>query len=247
MNKPFLVLQSRPEDEPADNELEAFMTFGGLGKDDIHRVRMEQGAMPRINLNDYSAVLVGGGPYNVSDPEDFKPPEQRRFEKELGELLEEVYDRDFPYFGNCYGLGFLAKFLGVDVSKDRYYEPVGALTINLTDAAKNDPLTSGMDKSFRAFAGHKEAVQFLPQDAVLLGSSPTCPVHFMRVKQNLYGSQFHPELDKDGIALRIRFYKNKGYFPPADAESLIDAAYREDVTEPIKILRRFVDRYSTPV
>jgi GMP synthase (glutamine-hydrolysing) len=80
----------------------------------------------------------------------------------------------------------------------------------------------------------------------LLGSSQTCPVHLIRVKENIYGSQFHPELDKEGIALRIRFYKHKGYFPPEEAESLIAAANREDITEPAKILRRFVEHYSQP-
>jgi GMP synthase (glutamine-hydrolysing) len=246
MVKPFLVLQSRPEDEPADSELAAIMGFGGLTSDDVHRVQLDREKLPSVNLKNYSAVIVGGGPYNVSDPEYLKPPEQRTFEKDVKRLLADIYTNDFPYFGNCYGLGLLADFLGARVGQERYHEVVGALTIELSDAAKNDQLMKGIRSSFRAFAGHKEAVQTTPDHAVLLGSSQTCPVHLIRVKENIYGSQFHPELDKEGIALRIRFYKHKGYFPPEEAESLIAAANREDITEPAKILRRFVEHYSQP-
>jgi GMP synthase (glutamine-hydrolysing) len=247
MVKPFLVLQSRPEDEPADSELAAIMVFGGLESDDVHRVQLDRETLPAINLNDYSAVIVGGGPYNVSDPEYLKPPEQLKFEKDVKRLLEDIYNNDFPYFGNCYGLGLLADFLGAKVGQERYHEDVGALTVTLSDAAKNDQLTNGIERSFRAFAGHKEAVQNMPAHTVLLGSSQTCPIHLIRVKENIYGSQFHPELDKEGLALRIRFYKHKGYFPPEQADSLIEAGNRENVTEPPKILRRFVERYSQPV
>ena len=50
----------------------------------------------------------------------------------------------------------------------------------------------------------------------------------------------------DGLALRINIYKHAGYFAPEEAQDLIDAAYRESelVTEPVKILRRFVEKYA---
>ena len=38
----------------------------------------------------------------------------------------------------------------------------------------------------------------LPPTAVLLATSPRCPVQMFRVKQNLYATQFHPELDVRG-------------------------------------------------
>ncbi|HVI60666.1 MAG TPA: glutamine amidotransferase [Candidatus Saccharimonadales bacterium] len=242
MAKPFLILQLRPEDEASDDELAAFMKFGGLKPSEVRRIRMEQQPMPDIDLADYAGVIIGGGPSNVSDDEAAKSPAQRRFESELRSLLTEVIERDFPLLGACYGLGILAIHLGGTVSKEKYSEEVGAITIKLTADAQNDPLTTGLPPSFRAFAGHKEACQDLPPGAALLAGSETCPIQMIRVKKNIYATQFHTELDQAGLALRINIYKDAGYFPPQDADKLIEAARAETVTVPEIMLRRFVER-----
>ena len=239
--KKFLILQSRPEDEVADNEYEAFVNFGGIDPERVERVRMEKSGLPSLRLRDYAAVIVGGGPYCVSDED--KPPEQVRLEAQLRDMMEEVIGMDFPFLGACYGLSLLAEALGGKVSKDKYAETVAATAIALTPEAENDPLTAGIPSGFLAFGGHKESCQDLPPGAVLLGSSAGCPVHLIRYKRNIYGTQFHPELEKVGLALRINYYRHKGYFPPEEADSLIAAAEDVEITEPVKILQRFVQRY----
>lgn len=245
--KPFLILQLRPEDEASDDEYQAFLKFGGLKPNETQRIRIEKESIPSIDLANYSAVIVGGGPSNVSDAAKKKSSDQLRFEAELHELLDNIIEADFPYLGACYGLGILADHLGGRVSKEKYSEPVGAVSINLTEDAKNDPLTRDLTPSFRAFAGHKEACQEVPPGAVLLAGSKTCPVQLIRYKQNMYATQFHTELDHVGLSLRINIYKDAGYFPPEDAETLIAANQGEHVTEPEKILRSFIDRYRAPI
>jgi GMP synthase (glutamine-hydrolysing) len=241
--KPFLILQLRPEDEVADSEYQALLLHGGIDESNVHRVRLERDGVPKINLKEYSAVIVGGGPYCVSD--DPKPPEQTNFESDLLKLIKTIVDQDFPYLGACYGLSILAQYLGGTVSKEKYAETIAATSIALTPEAALDPLTADIPSGFLAFGGHKESCQNVPPGAVLLGSSAGCPVHLIRVKQNIYGSQFHPELEKVGLALRINYYRHNGYFPPEDAESLIAAAEEIRITEPAKILQRFVARYKS--
>jgi GMP synthase (glutamine-hydrolysing) len=51
--KKLLLLQFRPEDEASDNEFEAFKKFLKLENDEIRRIRLENGEMPEIDLNDY--------------------------------------------------------------------------------------------------------------------------------------------------------------------------------------------------
>jgi GMP synthase (glutamine-hydrolysing) len=102
--------------------------------------------------------------------------------------------------------------------------------------------TAGLPAEFRAFVGHKESVQEVPPGATLLAGSATCPVQMIRVKRNIYATQFHPELDGPGIVLRINIYKDAGYFPPADADVLIARALNEHVTVPEEIFRRWVER-----
>ncbi|MBL1079361.1 glutamine amidotransferase [Nocardia sp. 2] len=242
MPKPCLLLQLRPERAAADDEYHAVLRAGALGPDRVVRIQMNQ-QFPHIDLDEFSAVIVGGGPSNVSNPEERKYDYQRRFEPPLRELLGEIVERDFPYLGACYGLGILADVLGGKVGEARYSEPPGAQTIELTPAAGADALLRGLPTSFRAFVGHKEACQEVPPGAVLLASSGGCPVQMVRVGQNLYATQFHPELDGDGLALRIEIYRHAGYFDPAEAESLIALGHRESVPVPAEILRRFIARY----
>lgn len=244
MIKPFLILQLRPETKVADSELESFLKFGGLDPNEITRIRMERDPLPKINLDNYSGVVVGGGPNNVSDPDHKKTKPQIKYDKWLAELLDEIIERDFPYFGSCYGHGALALRVGSKVSKSKYGEPrLGAKDITLTDEGKKDPITSKVPSRFRAFTGHKEAWQFLPAGVTNLAESTTCPIQIVRVKNNIYGAQFHCELDSEGLAVRANAYKYAGYFPPEDAEKIIEMAYKEEISAPMKILEEFVKRY----
>ncbi len=242
--KPFLILQLRPEAEASDDEFAAFLRKGGLNADQAHRVRLERETLPTLDLADYSGVIVGGGPGCVSDAPEEKDPLEARIESEILSLMPQVTEQDIPFLGCCYGIGILAHHLGATVSKDRYGEPVSAVQCRLTDAGRADPLLDGVPDEFRAFVGHKEAVQHLPAGTVhLLGSDP-CPFQMIRFGQNVYATQFHPEADSDGFALRIRLYKNNGYFHPDEAEDLIAMCHAAEVQTPEKILRNFVKRYA---
>ena len=241
--KPFLLLASRPEDEAADDEYAAFLRWTGLEHGDLHRVRMEAGPLPHIDLDDYAGVFVGGGPFNSSDPVELKSTAQRRVEAEIRPLLDEMVAQDFPFLGACYGIGTLGVHQGGVIDRT-YSEPVGTIPVSLTAAGLGDPLLAGMPEEFAAFGGHKEACRDLPPSAELLASSPDCPVQMFRVKTNLYATQFHPELDHAGIVTRVRVYRDAGYFPPEDVDVLIERLTDALVTEPPRILENFVARYA---
>ena len=239
---PFLMLASRPEDEAADDEYAAFLRMTGLCADRLHRVRMEAAPLPPIRLDDYAGVFIGGGPFNSSDPPAVKSPAQRRVEAELQPLLDEIVERDFPFLGACYGIGTLGVHQGGTIDRT-YSEPVGPVTVTLTEEGQADPLLSGMPAEFSAFVGHKEACSVLPPTAVRLAGSPTCPVQMFRVKSNLYATQFHPELDRDGIVTRVRVYRDAGYFPADEVDELIASLNAAKVSEPPRILTNFIALY----
>jgi len=241
--KPFLILQLRPNDLASDHEFSAFLQYGGLTEHDVHRVRMENEGIPEINLNDYSGIVIGGGPSNVSDNEEHKDDYQKRFEVDLNRLLAKVFEVDFPILGTCYGIGALNKYQGGEVSKEKYFEGVGGLEIELTEAGRRDELLTGVPVKFMAFGGHKEACQSIPNSATVLAKSDNCPIQMIKFGQNMYATQFHTELDKEGIALRINIYKNHGYFSPEDAETLIKNTKKHHVTIPNIIFKQFVERY----
>ena len=243
--KKFLILQLRPETEAADDEFQAFLDKGGLTPDDVHRIRLDQEDLPAdLDLAEYAGVIVGGGPGCVSDPEETKDPVEKRIETEILGLMPEICARDLPFLGCCYGIGILGHHLAPGiVSKARYGEPVGAVECRLTEAGRADPLLEGVPDSFRAFVGHKEAVQEQPEGCATLLTSKPCPFQMIRFKRNVYATQFHPEADSHGFEVRINIYKDKGYFPPEEADALIAMCHRQHVHVPEGILRGFVDRY----
>ncbi|MGY4856495.1 glutamine amidotransferase [Cryobacterium sp. AP23] len=243
--KPFLLLATRFEDEAADDEYAGFLAAGDLAPEQLHRVRLEAAPMPPITLDDYSGVIVGGSPFNASDPEDTKSAVQRRVERELAGLLADVVAKDYPFLGACYGIGLLSSFLD-GVVDDTWSEPAGPIVVSLTPDGAADQLFGRLAPSFEAFVGHKEACTVLPTGAVLLATGDSCPVQGFRVGQNVYATQFHPELTQAGILTRLRVYHDNGYFEPDAYDDVIAAINASAVTEPATIMKAFVQRFATP-
>jgi GMP synthase (glutamine-hydrolysing) len=242
--KPFLLLASRAEDAAAEDEYAAYLRYGRLTPGQLRRIRLEAAPLPDLDLTKYSGVIVGGSPFTSSDPPDHKSETQHRVEHELAGLLDRIVAQDFPFLGACYGVGTLGTHQGAVIDRT-FGEPLGAVEIELTEAGIADPVLRGMPRTFTAFTGHKEACSSLPAHAVLLASSQACPVQMFRIRDNLYATQFHPELDAEGLVTRIDIYRHAGYFPPESAEELMAAARRFTVTEPMNILKNFVACYST--
>lgn len=242
--KPVLFLQFRPEDDASDGEYLAFLEKGGLNEAHARRIRLDRQSLPDwFSLDDYSAVIAGGGPGCVSDDPATKDPGEARAEAEMFRIMPEITRRDMPFLGCCYGIGLLAHHLGGTVSKARYGEPVGPVACRVTPEGQNDPLLEGLPETFDALVGHKEAVQYLPPGAVHLMVSERCPFQMIRTGRNVYATQFHPEADGEVFAERIRIYRNHGYFQPDEADRLTARCRSANVDVPKTILRRFVSRY----
>ncbi len=241
--RPFLLLASRAEDEAADDEYAAFLRLTGLAEHELRRVRMEAGPLPELDLDSYAGVLLGGSPFNASDPDELKSDVQRRVEGDLARLLDRVLTRDLAFLGACYGIGTLGTHQGGVVDRT-YGEPISAVRVQLTDAGRSDPLLAGVPEAFDAFVGHKEACRVLPPSATLLAGSADCPVQMFRVGSNVYATQFHPELDVPGLLTRVHVYQHAGYFPPSELDALVARLTPAVVPEPGRLLENFVARYA---
>lgn len=241
--KPFVLLATRAEDLPADEEYALFLRFTGLQPDELVRVRLEAEPMPPLHLDALSGIFVGGGPFNASDPDEKKSAVQHRVEAEISALLDDVVAQDFPFFGACYGIGTVGAHQGATIDRT-YPEPIGIVPVTLSEAAHADPLLAGLPRTFDAFVGHKEAISVLPPSATLLASSPTCPVQMFRVGSNVYATQFHPELDADGITTRIHAYADHGYFADGELAATLEGVRRVPVPHAGRMLRTFVERYA---
>ena len=235
-------MQLRPEDETADGEYQSILRYGGLAPEETQRIRIEREGIPELNLDDYSAIIVGGSPFDITTPAEKKSSAQNRLERDFRRLFDEVVPRDFPFLGACSGNGLLGSYCGAVISRT-YSEPVGGADLTFTDAGMADPLLKGFPRHFRALLGHKEACDDTPPGAVLLASSEACPVQMFRLGDNVYATQFHPEGDPEGFIVRVHHYKDFGYFAPETADHLIEDLRKEQAPIPQEFLKRFVNRY----
>src|SRR6476661_1062371 len=159
--KPFLLLGIRADDVAADEEYAAMLRFSGLDEGRLRRFRLEQSELGTVDLDEWSGVILGGGPFQASDPEETKSAAQRRVESELSALLDEVVARDFPFLGCCYGIGTLGRHQGAVVDRT-YGEPIGGIQVIVHAAGRIDPLLGSAGEQFGAYVGHKEAIRELP-------------------------------------------------------------------------------------
>jgi GMP synthase (glutamine-hydrolysing) len=243
MAKPILILQLRPEDATADSEFASILKYGELSAENVRRIRIEQHGIPDdISLDNYSAIIVGGSPFDISTPEKQKSAIQKKIEADFKRLLEQVVVRDFPFLGACSGNGLLGNYLGTPITA-KYREAVGCISVELTEAGHKDKLLQGFPQKIDVLLGHKEACDATPAGAILLITGSNCPVQMFRVGENVYATQFHPEGDAEEFALRIDIYANHGYFEAHEADALKKATSRKPTPYAQAILRRFVANY----
>ncbi len=242
-SKAILILQLRPEDATSDSEYACFLKYGGLRAEDTCRIRIEKQGIPdNLNPDDYSAIIVGGSPFDISTPDDKKSSIQKKIETDFNRLLKQVVTRDTPFLGACSGNGLLGNYLGTRIST-KYGEPVSCVTIEITEAGKQDKLLVGLPDKIDVLLGHKEAVDTTPAGATLLVTGSDCPVQMFRIGENVYATQFHPEGDAEEFCLRINTYRNHGYFQPHEADELKKRVSLKPTPYAQEILRRFVERY----
>ncbi len=242
--RPFLLLSIRAEQAAADEEHAAFARFLDVAHDDVVRRQLGTDDVSDVpgSLDDWSGVVLGGGSFTWSDDPSTKSPAQQRAEAGLTPVLDAVVAADFPFLGACYGIGTLGSHQGGLVDRT-HPEPVGPLSVTLTDEGAADPLFAGVPRDFAAYGGHKEALTGPPSHVVVLATSAACPVQAFRVGDHVYATQFHPELDLAGLHTRIDTYATFGYFDPSEAATLRAAGEAVEVTHPMTLLANFARRY----
>lgn len=240
--KPFLLITTRDDERVASEEHASYCSLTGLLPEDLEWKRAERESIGDIDFGRYSGIILAGSPFTVSEPAEKKSQEELRVERELAQLLDRVVEHDFPFLGICYGIGTIGTHQGAKVDRT-YGESTQAARITLSAAGIADPLLGELPREFDAFVGHKEAISETPPHLVVLASSPGCPVQAFRVGENVYATQFHPELDAVAMTSRIHAYIDHGYFDPGEVDALIERIQSADVRASQMVLARFTEQY----
>jgi GMP synthase (glutamine-hydrolysing) len=238
---PLLYVCVRPQVDAADREYASFLTATGLDAVTLQRHDLVRDPLPADALDRYAGFVVGGSPFNATDPAPTDA--QRRLEVDLETIAAAAAASRVAALFTCYGIGVVTRMLGGTVSQE-FPEETMAAEVELTDAGREDAVFGVLPDVFHAFTAHKEGTAAVPPDAALLARNAACPVQAYRVGDRLYATQFHPEPTPQDFTDRMRVYRTAGYFDPDEFEAVAARVLAAAVTEPARMLRAFAARFA---
>ena len=231
----FLLLQVRnPRDPMRDHEVESFARSFGCPTSSIEVFDLLSGAPSSPVLAEADIVLLGGsGDYSVARGGPWLPAAL--------DSMVTLYETKKPTFASCWGFQAMARALGGEVVTDHARAEVGSVTLELTSAGETDPVFGPLDKRFEVLIGHEDIVTELPPQATLLASSDRVENEAYRLEgAPIYATQFHPEIDRQGLLDRLRAYPS--YWPLAGAETMEELeAITPETPHTVGILTRFLE------
>ncbi len=230
----FLLLQVRNPDDPMrEHEVECFSRALRCNRDQSRVFDLLSGVPTEPELDEVDVVLLGGsGDYSVAKGGPWLPAAL--------ETMRQLHETSKPTFASCWGFQAMARAMGGEVVTDRSRAEVGTHWLELTPEGKKDPVFGPLGDRFPVLIGHEDIVTRLPEGATLLASSASVENEAFRfVGRPIYCTQFHPELDRDGIITRIAQYP--AYLRLAGHDTLEEfSAATPETPETEAILRRVV-------
>ncbi|HEY7219498.1 MAG TPA: gamma-glutamyl-gamma-aminobutyrate hydrolase family protein [Candidatus Binatia bacterium] len=153
------------------------------------------------NLDGYNGLVILGGPMSVNDAGRLP-----HLSTEM-RLIEEALQRNLPVLGICLGAQLIAKTLGADVYPNLEKE-IGWYDVSPTDEAESDPLLLEFKETEKIFQWHGETFD-IPKSTRHLAFSSLCTNQAFRYGDNVYGFQFHLEVDEPMIHRWLRVAENR--------------------------------------
>jgi GMP synthase (glutamine-hydrolysing) len=244
MTAPLAYVCVRPQQGAAAAEYESFRSATHLDADRLASLDLVRDPLPADAIERYSGFLIGGSPFNVTDPESSKTDVQRRIEADLERLASAAMTESTGISGmfTCYSIGVVTRLLGGEVSR-AYPEDTGPVSVDMTPAGESDRLFGALAHRFTALTAHKEGAGRVPEGATLLATNDGCPVQAYRVGERLYATQFHPEPTPRAFTDRMAVYRDDGYFASSEYDVLAAQVHAASVTEPVRLLRAFAREF----
>ena len=220
--KPFLLVSTRGEEEALDSEYQAYLSASGLERDELELAEFDLLGLPPIEPKDYAGVFVAGSPYGGASDDLYVSQTQQDVRAELSDLFTQLLEAGTPLLATGTAMTVLGEVLGATVSATNA-EFAELVDIELTDEGKKDPVLSESPAVFIAYANHSEAIDELPEGSVRLARSLYAPIQIVRHGENVYATQFNPELDAGLISSKAQAFEDAGDTGFGDVEALVAA------------------------
>ena len=178
----------------------------------IRYVNFERTPDLEPSIQKYDGLILLGGYMGVYEADRYN-----HLKTEM-KLIEDALKLELPILGICLGAQILAHVLGAKVQKHHERE-MGWYDLDLTTEGTRDPVLEHFQPKEKLFQSHGDTFE-IPKAAVHLAKSAICEGQAFRYGNQVYGFQFHLEIDApiiehwhempENIAL---FAKFPGKFP----------------------------------
>lgn len=185
-----------------------------------------KGVLP--SADDTDMLIILGGPMSPNDDVDWIKQERA--------LIKELFERNIPMFGACYGAQQIAKTLGYRVTKAPHKE-VGWAPVYL-----ESNIIKGIPNKLNALHWHEEMFE-IPENAIHLFSSDFVRNQGYLLGKNVIGLQFHFEPQVDDvreIAINDSSYPNDNNSLKQRAQDIIAADFPTENKEVMYKLLDFI-------
>jgi len=191
----------------------------------------------KLKVDDYSSLVILGGAQGVYEVDKYP-----YLQDEIN-LTKSFIKEEKSVIGLCLGAQIIAKSLGGKVLQNQQKE-IGWFDIKLNEVALNDDLMSMHPQTAKAYHFHGDYFK-LPPECVSLAKSELTECQLFRYKNNVYGFQFHAEVDEDLIKVMCRtnadYMQVNGY----DADEVINESKTQIVNYQLRcssILNNWLDK-----
>lgn len=186
----FLVIKHHPEERLGN--LERWLQKHNFTWQEIEYHQ----ALPK-SLAPYQGIIMLGGPMHVD-------PHTPKLSAEIS-LIKDCIRQQKPLLGICLGAQLIAHSLGATIS-------------SMTEAENGwQPVTTSDNLTMSVAQWHEQQMS-LPQDTVLLASSPQCKVQMFQYHHHVLAMQFHPEWNNHEIAYLRNAFGSECPLEPIESE-----------------------------
>lgn len=131
------------------------------------------------NRDNVEGIIFTGGPNSV-------------YEESAPKIEKEIFDKNIPILGLCYGMQIMAHTLGGEVVNAPKEREFGKTEIK-TEAAE---IFKNLKEKETVWMSHVDRVEKVPAGFEVIAHSKNCPVAAMaNEEKKLYALQFHPEVN----------------------------------------------------
>ena len=132
------------------------------------------------NFSYIKGFILSGGPSTVT-------------EKKFQSVPKEIFYKDVPILGICYGLQLIAKIFGGKIKSSKKKREFGR--VHLFKKRSSPLIKNFLNKKNSVWMSHEDAVTRLPKNFKTIASTKNSKLTIIEnSKRKIYGVQFHPEV-----------------------------------------------------